>query len=794
MPTERREPEVITEVVKMRRHVDVNNFRSKLSLDDMSVNVTEIKRVAFVGDYLPRKCGIATFTHDLRCGFADRHKDVSCHVCAVNDQGSYAYPTEVRFEFDEQDSSCYQRLADYINTHNVDAVSLQHEYGIYGGDCGEMILSFLREVRVPVVTTLHTILMDPNPQQKRVMEGVLALSARVVTMTDKGRELLLEVYHADCSRIDVIPHGIPEFNFCNPDDFKGALGLDGHRVLLTFGLLSPNKGLEFAIRALPSIVKEFPNLLYVILGQTHPNLIRDHGEAYRNSLQWLANDLGVGENVKFVNCFVDLDLLKRYIAATDVYVTPYLHEAQITSGTLSYAFGMGSVVVSTPYWHAVDLLRDGRGIIVPFREAEPLSSAIGEVLRDDARRNEMRLQAFEIGRSMTWSRVSELYHDAFERARSAPRTRARFVIEDVEALALPKVKLDHFRTMLDRTGVLRYCYFTIPEFSHGYCTDDNAAALTLLTTLAGHSHKENKTLAEVGCTLLAYLLFSADRESGMLRSKLSYERVWQPTSDSEASLSHARALSSLGRCCRTGLHVEVAKRLFLEFMETSRRFDEAVCIAYALDGATQYLGRYVADAPVVELQQVLANKLVLAYDNNSKPHTWEWFEEDVGFANGVIPKALINAGAEAGNQDWLNVGLKTLGWLCDAQSYPEGRDAKFAPIGPGFQPNVEYHHQLPIGVSTTISAAVAAFKHTANSEWMEVALTAMDWFLGKNCLGVAVYDPQTGGTQDGIHNRKLNLNQGMEATLAFLQSLAELRGCLRKTVEFLEVTPMQSIV
>lgn len=780
----------------LTRHYDVSNFRSKLSVDDMSLNTGDIKRVVFVGDYLPRKCGIATFTHDLRCGFSNRHRDISCLVCAVNDEGTYNYPEEVRFEFSEQDPAGYQRLADYINTHQVDAVSLQHEYGIYGGDCGEMILNFLKEVRVPVVTTLHTILQDPNPQQRRVMQGILTLSARVVTMTEKGRNLLDTVYHADPNRVDVVPHGIPEFEFGDPKDFKGSVGLEGHRVLLTFGLLSPNKGLEYAIRALPKVVEEFPDLLYVILGQTHPNLIRDHGEAYRNSLQWLANDLGVGKNVKFVNCFVDLDLLKQYIAAADVYVTPYLHEAQITSGTLSYAFGMGTAVVSTPYWHAVDLLSNGNGVIVPFRESEPLQVALAELLRNDAKRNGLRQRAFDIGRSMTWSRVAEMYHDSFERARCVPRSNSRFLsgASDAESNHLPKIKLDHFRKLLDRTGLLRYCYFTIPEYSSGYSTDDNAMALTMLSTLGGKSHQENKVLADLASTLLAFLVFSLDRQRGIFRSKLSYERRWVEVSSLELEISHARAMHAIGHCCRFGVHIEVAKRLFLEAMKFSEGFEDPIAIGYALSGANNYLVRYVADAPVVVLRDKLAERLVDAFEKHSHG-SWEWFAEDVSYANGIPCQALISSGSDAGNTVWLNVGLKALGWLCDAQSYPQNRDGtKFAPIGPGFKMNEEYHNQLPIGVATTISAAVEAFNRTANAEWMNVALTAVDWFLGKNCLGAAVYDPLTGGTCDAISNKALNFNQGTESTIAFLLSLAELRSELKRGGgdQWIEVTPQQS--
>src|SRR5688572_5819781 len=334
---------------------------------------SEIHEVAFVGDYLPRKCGIATFTSDLCSAVATEHPQAHCLVVPVNDvEGGYEYPECVRFEIEEQDFSSYQRAADFLNISNVDCVSLQPEFGIYGGACGRHVLALLRELKVPVVTTLHTILSNPSAEQRRVMQEVIGHSTRLVVMTQKGSQFLQEIYQVPGEKIDLIPHGIPDMPFVDPNYHKDKFGVEGKLVVLTFGLLSPNKGIEHVLHALPEILAEYPNLVYIVLGATHPNLVREQGETYRFSLERLAKAHHIQKNVIFYDKFVSIDELKEFIGAADLYVTPYLNEAQITSGTLSYAFGAGKAVISTPYWHAQELLEDERGILVPFGDSKAI--------------------------------------------------------------------------------------------------------------------------------------------------------------------------------------------------------------------------------------------------------------------------------------------------------------------------------------------------------------------------------------------------------------------------------------
>src|SRR5436305_8730224 len=374
------------------------------------VRTSEIRKIAFVGDYLPRKCGIATFTHDMYASVAGRFPDAECFVVPVNDRPEgYDYPPEVRFEFDEPDLESYLRAADFLNFANTDVVCLQHEYGIYGGAAGSHILGLLRDLRVPVVTTCHTLLREPDADQRRVLIELAALSARVVVMTERARAFLQEIYGVPEAKIDVIAHGIPDTPFVAPDLYKEQFGVEGRLVALTFGLLSPNKGIEHMLRAVPEILRAFPNFVYIVLGATHPDLVREQGERYRLGLERLARDLDIKGHVIFYNRFVELDQLTEFIRAADLYVTPYLNPAQITSGTLAYSFGCGKAIVSTPYWHAEELLAEGRGVLVPFADSQSLAREICGLLRDEPRRAAMGEQAYRLGREMIWEHSAERY-------------------------------------------------------------------------------------------------------------------------------------------------------------------------------------------------------------------------------------------------------------------------------------------------------------------------------------------------------------------------------------------------
>ena len=505
---------------------------------------SKVRKIAFVGDYLPRKCGIATFTSDLLAAVAAAHPESQCLSVSVNDiKGGYEYPEVVRFEIEEQDLPSYLRAADFLNISNVDIICLQHEFGIFGGPAGGHILALLRELRMPVVTTLHTVLREPKADQRRVMQELIALSTRLVVMTERGRQMLREIYQAPPAKIDLIPHGIPDIGFVDPTYFKDQFGVEGRMVLLTFGLLSPNKGIEYVLNALPQILAEFPDVVYIVLGATHPNEVRDNGEAYRLGLEILAKKNKIEKNVIFYNQFVELETLKEFIGAADLYITPYLNEAQITSGTLAYTFGAGKAVVSTPYWHAAELLADDRGVLVPFADSRAIAREVTGLLRDDTRRHAMRKNAYRLGRDMVWSNVAQMYMRSFELSRIEGAARSRKVhitkTLDQKPRELPELKLSHLSRMTDSTGIFQHAIFSVPNFSEGYCTDDNARAFILAVLLSelGEDPERVRTLAT---TYAAFLHYAFDTKTKRFHNHLSFDRHWLDKQGSEDCSSAGR--------------------------------------------------------------------------------------------------------------------------------------------------------------------------------------------------------------------------------------------------------------
>ena len=752
---------------------------------------SDIRKVAFLGDYLPRKCGIATFTTDLRCAVAAEFPAMQCLVVPVNDiADGYDYPAEVRFEIAEQDLPSYLRAADFLNITDVDAVCLEHEFGIFGGPAGSHVLALLRELRMPIVTTLHTVLREPSPEQRRVMRELVRLSTRLVVMSERGREFLRDVYQAPEAKIDLIPHGIPDMPFADPNYFKDEFGVAGKQVLLTFGLLSPNKGIEFALRALPDIIREFPNTVYIVLGQTHPNLLRDEGEAYRLSLERLAKDLGVQKNVVFFNRFVELEELMRFIGAADIYLTPYLTEAQITSGTLAYAFGAGNAVVSTPYWHAAELLTAQRGKLVPFRDAPAISVAVVELLRDEPLRHTMRRNAYKLGRDMLWSRVAQLYAKSFEQARQdhsfVGRKSSPIKTLDEQPGQLPELKLDHLYRMSDSTGIFQHASFTVPNFAEGYCTDDNARALVLAVMLQklGHGSPSINSLA---ATYAAFLNHAFDAKSGRFRNFMSFDRRWLEEVGSEDCQGHA--LWALGLCVAQagqGSFQMLAAQLFEQALPVAAEFTSPRAWAFTLIGIDEYLRRLSGDRRANQIRESLTAKLMQRYADAAKDE-WQWFEEVVSYANAKLPHALILSGRCVNDTPMLELGLKTLRWLVRIQTSDSG---SFRPVGSnGFYPRGKERavfDQQPIEAQATVSACIEAYHATGDMAWVAEARRAFEWFLGRNDLGLALYDSTTGGCRDGLHVDRVSQNRGAESTLAFLLSLAEMQALQNFLTSFKE--------
>ncbi|MBI5686336.1 MAG: glycosyltransferase family 4 protein [Verrucomicrobia bacterium] len=750
-----------------------------------------IRKVAFLADYLPRKCGIATFTTDLRCAVAGEFPAMQCLVVPVNDrEGGYEYPAEVRFEIAEQDLPSYLRAADFLNITDVDVVCVEHEFGIFGGPAGSHVLALLRELRMPIVTTLHTVLREPNAEQRRVMRELIRISTRLVVMAERGRDFLREIYRAPAAKIDLIPHGIHDMPFADPNYFKDEFGVAGKQVILTFGLLSPNKGIEYALRALPDIIREFPNVVYIVLGQTHPNLLRDEGEAYRLGLERLAKDLGVQKNVVFFNRFVEVEELMRFIGAADIYLTPYLTESQITSGTLAYAFGAGNAVVSTPYWHASELLTAERGKLVPFRDAPAIASAVVALLRDEPLRHLMRKNAYKLGRDMVWSRVAQLYAKSFEQARHdhsfVGRKSSPIKTLDEQPGQLPELKLDHLFRMSDSTGIFQHASFTVPNFHEGYCTDDNARALVLAMMLH-RLGQGSPRLSEQAATYAAFLNHAMDRKRGRFRNFMSFDRRWLEDVGSEDCQGHA--LWALGLCVAQtgqGSFQRLAAQLFEQALPVAAEFTSPRAWAFTLIGIDEYLRRLSGDRRANQIRESLTAKLMQRYAD-AATEEWQWFEEMVSYTNAKLPHALILSGRCMSDGTLLETGLKTLRWLIKVQTSDAG---SLRPIGSnGFYQRGQdraLFDQQPIEAQATVSACIEAYHATSDMVWVAEARRAFEWFLGRNDLGLALYDASTGGCRDGLHVDRVSENQGAESTLAFLLALAEMQALQNTLTSFKE--------
>lgn len=739
-----------------------------------------LHRIAFLGNYLPRQCGIATFTTDLYKAVGSVFPGTECIALPMNDHpGGYAYPPYVRFEVEQNEIASYRRAADFLHIHEVEALSVQHEFGIYGGEAGSYLLDLLREVRVPVVTTLHTILTNPTGAQRRVMDELIARSDRLITMTRKGQQLLRDVYHAPDGKVDLIAHGIPDTAFVDPNYYKDKFDVEGKLVLLTFGLLSQGKGIEYVISALPSILERHPNVVYIVLGATHPNVLAHEGEAYRERLLALARSLGVESRVLFFNQFVDIGELQEFIGAADIYITPYLNPAQITSGTLSYAFGAGKPVISTPYWHAEELLADGRGALVPFADAPAIAGAVDDMLTHPAHRHSMRKSAYLLSREMIWPQTARKYMQSFARACADSAQRPRhnsFALRllEVRPKTLPVAQLDHIRAMTDSTGMFQHGIFNVPNFHEGYTTDDNARAYILTTLLEELGFEGVRPLAS---TYLAFLWCAFNPGNRRFRNFMGFGRDWLEKDGSEDS--HGRALWALGAALgrsRDDGHRNLAGRLFSTGLGATLKFTSPRSWAFTILAIHEYLRRFSGDREAAQVRGALAARLLGLHERCGQDPAWQWYEDELSYDNARLPHALILSGHWMSRADMFETGLRSLRWLVTLQTSPSGC---FSPIGSnGFYQRGGTRAQFdqqPLEASATVSACLEAYRLTGDPQWAQDARTAFEWFLGRNDLGQPLYDAINGGCRDGLHPNRINQNQGAESTLSFHLALAEMR-------------------
>jgi len=739
--------------------------------------MSKSKKIAVIGNYLPRRCGIATFTTDLCDAIAGHMDDEASNLVAVamdDIEEGYDYPDRVKFQVKANAPSDYLCAADFLNLHKFDVAILQHEFGIFGGSYGAHIIHMVKNLRMPVITTLHTVLKNPTQEQRRITCELASYSASLVVMAHKAKSLLMDVYGVDEAKIVYIPHGIPDVKPDRSDAFRRQLGLEGHQILLTFGLLGPGKGIECMINAMPAVLEQHPDAVFIILGETHPHIKKEHGDAYRQSLFQQVSRLGLKEHVLFHNRFVDLETLTKYITSTDIYVSAYLNREQIVSGTLAYAMGLGAAIVATPYWYAEELLADGRGVIAPFRDVKAMAEEICSLLGNEKKRLGICKKGYAMGRSMTWEKVGGDYIALADEAlkltkdwpipQIAERSDARIIHE------LPDVNLSHLKVMTDDTGILQHAKYSMPDRHHGYCVDDNARALIVASM--HYSLFREKSVVPLIQTYLSFMHHSFNPEKGSFRNFMSYDRRWLEEEGSEDS--QGRSIWGLGvavKCAPNEAIRNMAASLFLEGLPALETFSSPRAWAFGIVGLQAYMEVFGGDANARKLRQDMAEKIFDLFAKCSSKN-WPWCEETVTYANAKIPHALILAGQWIPNPEMHQLGLVALEWLFEKQTAPEGH---LSIIG-----NADWHNrdgssatfdQQPIEIMCLIGACAEAFRSTGEMKWLEEAKRSLGWFLGQNDLGEQVCDLETGGCCDGIEAIGVNANQGAESTLAWLISL-----------------------
>jgi len=716
------------------------------------------RRICLLGNHAPRQCGIATFTDDLAEALSQGRPEAEVFVAALNDGRAYAYPARVQLTIEQDDLDAYGAAADDLNARKIDVLSVQHEFGIFGGPAGSYLLTLLRRVRAPIVTTLHTVLEQFTAEQLAVVEELAALSVGIVVMSERAIRYLV-AQGVPREKIAFIHHGVHVVD-ADRNAEKARLGLSGRTLILTFGLLSPSKGIETAIRALPGVARDFPHVTYLVLGATHPNVRAQQGEAYREQLMRLAADLGVAAHVRFDDKFVDRDELTRCLAAADIYLLPYLKQEQITSGTLAYAVGNGKAVVSTPFWHAEELLADGRGTLVPFQEPAALGGAVRKMLGDPDRHLAIEKRALAFGKQMRWPNVARTYAALFD---ATQRVRPLF-----PPVRLPAPTLAHVAAMTDGTGMFQHAVVAVPNLTEGYTTDDNARALHL-AVLADQDPQASMIVRRT----LSFLHHALDPTTGHFHNFMAYDRRWVDGHGGENAQARAvRALVAASHRLDGALGRTASELLF-------RSWPALAGLSYPRAQAIALMAlaeRAENEAPQpawATLADEYAGSLLGLHAEMATP-SWPWFEASLSYSNAKLPHGLIAYGRVFSRPKAVATGLSALGWLERQQTAPDGA---FLPIGSERQYNAGDARPLwdgqQIEVYATVAANLEAHRATGDIAWLVGARRALEWLFGRNAIGASLYDPETQGCQDGLHRHRPNANQGAESTLALWLSVAE---------------------
>ena len=719
--------------------------------------------IAVVGNALPRRCGLATFTSDTVDALGARYPDVTVDHYAMDDGTGVAYPPDIRL-IAADDPASYRVAAGLIEASGAQAIWLQHEFGIFGGEAGAHVLMLVERSTLPLIVTLHTVLPKPTQAERGVIDRLARRAHHLIVMAENARGILREIYGLTDERISVIPHGVPDRAYVDPASVKARFGLDGQKVVMTFGLLGPDKGVGDLIKAMPAIVEAEPSACYIVIGATHPNLVRREGEAHRDSLKVLARSLGVADRVRFVDKFLDQEDLLDWLEVADVYATPYLNLAQATSGTLSYAVSLGKPVVSTPYRHAAEILADGRGVLVPPRDPAALADAIGRLLRDDVVRTDMAVRAYARGREMLWPDVTAR---AMALTQKAMTTAKRHIPAAADARVAMSPDFEALRRMTDDAGLLQHGIFSVPDRDHGYCIDDNARALILVCRAGAEGASGGEDLDRLTATYAAFIQHAWNPDRGMFRNFMGFDRRWCESVGSEDS--NGRALWALGSAATKGRHQATrdwAIHLFDQAIGLADKMESPRARAFAALGAAEVLSAYPGHGPARDTLAATGDLLYRLFVAARRPD-WTWFEAVLAYDNARLPEALIRAGQLLGRPDLIKCGLETLAWIRRRQTNASGA---FRPVGTDSFGR-EYaaplpFDQQPLEAQATIDACLAAHAATGDALWLDGARQAYGWFVGENDLGLALVDRAGGGCHDGLMPHGVNRNQGAESILA----------------------------
>ncbi len=750
--------------------------------------------VSFLATYPPRRCGIGTYTRDLALAAAKLQGEILIEnslfqVVAVNDRPEgYSYGDEVIFEINAQNRIDYQKAAEYLNLSFSQVVCIQHEFGIFGGPDGEHLISLLERLKKPVVTNLHTVMDKPSTHQKEVLKEICSYSNMVVVLADKAVDMLNRIYGVNKNKIRKVHHGAPDVPFLDTSYYKDQIDAEGKLVLLTFGLISPNKGIEYALEAISEVVKKYPHIFYIILGATHPNVKKNQGEEYRISLEQLVKKKGLEKNVAFHNRYVSLDELIKYLVTADIYITPYLSKEQIASGTLSYAVACGKAIISTPYWHAQELLSNNRGILVPFRDSKALKEAVLELVEDEVSRQKMRKKAYDFGRSMIWRQAASSFIQIFETAVDQYKERDKGVSvskrdrEEIKKLqiGLPEVDLRYLQSLTDDTGVLEHATYTIPNRKHGYTTDDNSRAL--IVSLKNWKLFKDDSVLPLIQVYTSFLLHSLDKENKRVRNRLSYDRHWIEGSESEDCCGRVIwAAGQLGLEAPNDSLANLGIEMFHQAFNLAHDFTSPRAWAFAILGAVSYLKQFSGDRNAKLTCKKLGEKLLELFKNNMADN-WVWGEDIVSYENARLPQALITFGQFYDNEQAASIGLRSLRWLLKVQTAPGeshltiiGNDGWYTRDGKRAR-----YDQQPVEAAALIDALHEAYLATENSYFIRKIDWVYNWFLGSNDLGAKLYDFKTGGCRDGLHSFGLNKNEGAESLLSWLMASHKMYDISRK--------------